>query len=135
MGYLPEEYVFALDVLEREGLPECVDGFDMEKVISPCGTMRCLYGDILLILKKHDKRVPDMYVGSKDFKIFSYLFSSYWKHTDNTLEGAIARARYVDKFGVPDNWEAQIVGDAPLSYKINIKEMTEKIINEEGVNV
>lgn len=47
---------------------------------------------------------------------WKWLFSGRWRHADNTLKGAVARIRYSLEHGVPDNWDDQMRGIAPLSY-------------------
>jgi hypothetical protein len=132
MNYLPKEFMDAVGRLEREGLPKGVDGFDMaryEYTKHPCGTVRCLIGNLFLIDLDLVRFTP--FFG---FAIWNYLFASQWVHVDNTLEGAIARARWVNRHGLPDNWENQIIGKAPLPYlqtdKTKFMEETRKIINE-----
>jgi len=46
-----------------------------------------------------------------------YLFGGDWKSTDNTHIGASLRLRYYAAHGLPINWDDQMKGYAPLSYK------------------
>lgn len=148
MGILPKEFMEAIDILERDGLPDGIDGFDMKDLLSnhhPCGTVACLAGNVDIINKRrgifnlHNKAYSSeqaIKCAGLDYAIKLYLFSVFWTETDNTLSGAIARARYVDKNGLPDDWEAQLYGKAPLSYKVeprkDVRAMTEEVINRKA---
>ena len=86
----------------------------------PCGTPGCIIGNAPLL--GFDAQGDEEY-GSYSFRLFcprgdcwEWLFSSDWADADNSLSGAIARIRYTLKHGYPDNWEAQMLGEAPLSY-------------------
>lgn len=46
-----------------------------------------------------------------------YMFNSLWEDVDNTPEGAAARIRYILEHGLPEDWEDQMYGNAPLSYE------------------
>jgi hypothetical protein len=48
--------------------------------------------------------------------VFTYLFSSDWRHTDNTKEGAGKRIKHYLEKGLPRNWYEQMSGQANLSY-------------------
>lgn len=51
-----------------------------------------------------------------DSKIFDFLFHCKWKFIDNTPKGAAQRIRYFLEYGLPENWQEQMTGKAPLSY-------------------
>lgn len=142
MGILPKEFMEAIDILDRDGLPKGIDGFDMRHILNrnhPCGTVACLAGNVDFINERRGifNMCTKAYSSEQaikraglDYDIKLYLFSIIWTKTDNTLSGAIARARYVDKHGLPEDWEAQIHGKAPLSYKVkDVRAMTEEVIN------
>lgn len=48
---------------------------------------------------------------------WDWCFDGAWTHTDNTLEGAAARMRYLAECGLPADWREQIMGENPLVYK------------------
>ena len=79
--------------------------FDMEHY--ECGTVHCAAGWASKIPELIKKYGVISHFGSFDYEEFSndafgllryefyFLFSSYWKHYDNTIAGAIARIRYL----------------------------------------
>jgi hypothetical protein len=56
------------------------------------------------------------FIGTDSNRVELYLFSSDWVHTDNTPAGAAKRIRYYVANGLPENWQDQLHGEAPLSY-------------------
>jgi hypothetical protein len=53
---------------------------------------------------------------SDDVDEFLFLFGSDWDKIDNTPKGAAQRIRYFLEYGLPENWDEQMTGNAPLSY-------------------
>lgn len=49
--------------------------------------------------------------------VWYWCFASNWSTADNTPEGAARRALWMLEYGVPDDWESQMCGDAPLCYQ------------------
>jgi hypothetical protein len=47
---------------------------------------------------------------------FIFLFGADWYKIDNTPKGAAQRIRYFIEYGLPENWDEQMTGNAPLSY-------------------
>lgn len=45
-----------------------------------------------------------------------WCFAGTWTKTDNTPQGAAARINWMLTHGVPENWEAQMNGEAELCY-------------------
>lgn len=52
-----------------------------------------------------------------DTKCWYWCFSGDWKHTDNTPIGAARRILWMLGNGVPDEWQGQMYGNAPLCYE------------------
>lgn len=50
--------------------------------------------------------------------IWQYLFGEIWVFSDNTPAGAAARIRYFVENGLPETWQEEMRGNAPLSYKV-----------------
>ncbi len=48
---------------------------------------------------------------------WGWMFSSYWSDVDNTPQGAALRICWYITNGLPDNWDDQMSGDAPLCYR------------------
>lgn len=46
-----------------------------------------------------------------------WCFGWRWAHSDNTPTGAADRIEWLLENGLPENWRAQMSGDAPLCYK------------------
>jgi len=51
-------------------------------------------------------------------KGWGWLFGEEWAETDNTPEGAAARWYYLRDHGLPANWDDQMLGTAPLCYRV-----------------
>lgn len=149
MGIIPDEVMDAVYRIEKEGLPYGV-GFDMtyyagDKVQgegrTDCGCVGCLIGVMSYYIPK---KISESWMNyglrilNCDCNTYNYLTSSDWYITDNTLEGAIARIKYVNYHGLPDDWGNQLLGIAPLSYKDcitkiprkDMTEMTEQVLKE-----
>jgi hypothetical protein len=47
---------------------------------------------------------------------FLYMFGYSWRYVDNSPTGAAKRILFFLQNGLPDDWEEQMNGDAPLSY-------------------
>ena len=56
------------------------------------------------------------FTGVMSLSEWKYLFDPNWHKTDNTPTGAAKRIRYFVENGLPEDWEEQINGTAPLSY-------------------
>ena len=50
-------------------------------------------------------------------KEWNWCFDFQWHNTDNTPTGAADRIEWLLNNGLPENWPAQMSGDAPLCYK------------------
>lgn len=48
--------------------------------------------------------------------IWTWMFSAKWALTDNSRRGAALRILYLLEFGMPENYQDQWEGDAPLCY-------------------
>lgn len=48
---------------------------------------------------------------------WEYLFSYKWEDVDNSRRGAGLRIKYYLEHGLPRNWQKQMEGTAPLSYR------------------
>ena len=117
--------------------------FDLETVAkrikngaNPCGTVACAIGHGPAAgISVNDPEIHGWFsyakvrfgalnhwVGSVDensegSRLWSWLFASEWHTTDNTVKGAAARIRWYLQHGIPDNWEQQRLGNAPLCYR------------------
>lgn len=131
---LPFEFLHALDELERNGLPKEMIKFNMGQFCDfktldsdiTCGTVGRFVGLLSYFIEKETTETWVNY--SKRISVFTctlsqwdWVFGSYWVKTDNSMEGAIARARYYNEHGLPENWNEQIHGTAPLCYKVEDK--------------
>ena len=84
--------------------------FCMRQYNSPCGTMHCSLGWALVWDGYHGWTMFDNYCFDKfgihrkdEPNIWMWLFSSYWRSIDNTLEGACRRIDYlVEHKCIPD---------------------------------
>lgn len=66
-----------------------------------------------------DKISIDMF-GIESFeREWTWMFGLKWIRVDNTPTGAADRIEWFLKHGLPENWEEQMQGDAPLCYVIN----------------
>jgi len=101
-----------------------------QKTAHECGTVGCPLGHCTIL---DERPLPLNYLGEIDFYAWSkeftgldpnsigwcYLFGSFWTAVDNTPVGAAKRIRYLIENienGAPEDWKAQMEGDAPLSY-------------------
>jgi len=96
------------------------------KTAHECGSVGCLLGHCTIL----DERPLPLKSGEIDFYAWSfeftglhpksigwvYLFSASWRAADNTPTGAAKRIRYLIENSAPEDWKAQMEGDAPLSY-------------------
>ena len=57
-----------------------------------------------------------LWIDGRRRRLWNYLFGQEWTHTDNTPKGAAQRIRYVVKNGLPKYSNAEMKGDAALSY-------------------
>lgn len=129
-----------LDACERLPRDIRADQFDMYKYRATddqnavCKTIACFAGHMTRYAKDwgvkilRTDRVIDFNRFLKDAlgidvliedgdEIWEWLFSSAWGYTDNTLEGAILRCRYLIENGLPNNWRKQMRGKEPLCYR------------------
>jgi len=91
-----------------------------------CNSIGCVIGHCTIL----DKRPLPKYVyGTINFRLWSklftgiesddewnYLFDISWHRTDNTPTGAAKRIRWFVEHGLPNDWEEQMFGEAPLPY-------------------
>lgn len=86
-----------------------------------CGTVACAIGHAPFLFPGK----PDETWTGYSFRVFglrefseawSWIFSADWERVDNTPAGAAARIDYLLDKGLPDDWEAQSVGEADLCY-------------------
>jgi hypothetical protein len=56
-----------------------------------------------------------------------WCFSMYWVDTDNTPTGAADRIEWLLNHGLPEDWEDQMCGDAPLCYKKDFNTLSKTI--------
>lgn len=117
-----------------EGLPDDYDHFDMgcyhsqsaglTKEVASCGAVACAVGHGLAA------GIPSMPEdwdwGRYSHRAFTpaggfwiWCFSYDWEHVDNTPHGAAKRIRWLLEKGLPENWQDQMNGRAPLCYKEN----------------
>jgi hypothetical protein len=93
-----------------------------------CNSVGCIIGHCVVL--DEWKNVPlyidgdinfvawaEQFTGVSRFRsLWNWFFSGAWTITDNTPAGAAARIRYTVKHGLPENWEEQMRGRAPLCY-------------------
>jgi hypothetical protein len=93
-----------------------------------CNSVGCIIGHCVIL--DEWKNVPlyidgdikfvawsEQFTGISRFRyLWTWLFGYEWTMPDNTPTGAAARIRYTVKHGLPENWDAQMDGDAPLCY-------------------
>jgi len=91
-----------------------------------CNSVACVVGHCVDLVP--EESLPREYNGniaygpwSVDFtgisgNAWNWCFGSYWAGIDNTPLGAAKRIRYLVENGLPENWEYQMVGKAPLIY-------------------
>lgn len=100
---------------------------DEDRVLPECNSVGCIIGHCTALdadnLPRYDGGKIDFNEWGQKFTEISrvsddwyYLFSSWWKYTDNTPTGAAKRIRHYVENGLPEDWEEQIYGEAPLSY-------------------
>jgi len=53
----------------------------------------------------------------QDSPQWDWCFNGLWSYCDDTPTGAADRIEWLLSNGLPENWRAQMVGDAPLCYK------------------
>lgn len=101
----------------------CYYGWDKTE----CDTVGCVIGHCTILSSEPLPRTDD---GIIKFKLFSELFtglpvhgpawcwcfSGLWENTDNTPTGAALRIEWLLNNGLPENWKAQMNGEAPLCY-------------------
>lgn len=56
------------------------------------------------------------FTGITKMSEWEYLFGCDWKDVDNTPTGAAKRIRNFVENGLPEDWDEQMHGTAPLSY-------------------
>ena len=91
-----------------------------------CGTAGCAVGwGPFFGIKKLETEMFIIYRNrcftDNEYGVGRYLFSPLWSRTDNTKKGAGLRIKYYLEHGLPFDWHEQMLGDAPLSYRQNIK--------------
>lgn len=132
-----EMYEF-LDWLQENATPEQFDmsvfrdDREFDKIIV-CGTAACVCGWMPPYFKSKDWEIPyeddkciDFYDIPERFGFdplthteeWDWCFGGLWVGTDNTIEGAIARIKYLYEKGLPENSGAQKRGEAPISYGV-----------------
>lgn len=124
-------------------------GFDMGvwMEVTDCGTVACAGGHAPFVLGfKHRFNGDEIEVDGygKDWGCFlqhhfssgffsnnfSWVFDGVWYEVDNTARGAAARIYYMLENGIPENFEEQMTGLAPLSYEVKpLSEITKPKIN------
>lgn len=112
--------------------------FDMEAFRSKhednftheCNTIGCVLGYSPQVLYDDFKDVPKLFDSSIDYEGISieklgidplesewnWMFGPDWNEVDNSPTGAADRIEWFLKHGVPENWEEQMKGKAPLCY-------------------
>lgn len=63
------------------------------------------------------KTAEKYFVDSISNDAWDWMFSGEWDRVDNTPHGAAMRICWYITNGLPDNWEDQMYGDAPLCYR------------------
>lgn len=85
-----------------------------------CGTVGCAagHGPHAGIAKFHYEPWSQYIdrVFTREYNAQKWLFSSYWKFTDNTARGAAARIDWYLKRGVPVDAASQMNGNKELCY-------------------
>lgn len=108
------------------------DGFDMEmyRNETKCGTVACAAGHGPLAgIEKLPTENWSAYcyrafgagvglVSLTSLKMWTWLFGSEWKDTDNTPEGAAIRIQILLDRGLPSRYALQMHGAVPLCYSI-----------------
>jgi hypothetical protein len=86
-----------------------------------CGSVGCAIGHGPYAgVEKHAEEDWDQYshrVFGLELAAWAWCFSSRWRDTDNTPEGAALRIRWLHAHGVPQDWYEQSHGIAPLCYR------------------
>jgi hypothetical protein len=103
------------------------DYWNTKYMVEPkCNSVGCIIGHCTIL---DDKDLPrnwsedidfaewsQKFIGTDDDSVWEYLFDANWRDTDNTPTGAAKRIRYYVANGLPENWQEQLWGEAPLSY-------------------
>jgi hypothetical protein len=88
---------------------------------SDCGSVGCAVGHGPFAgIPKHKSESWTGYeirVFDTDMDEFEWLFEKTWAAMDNTPEGAGLRIKHLLKHGLPEDWEEQMNGEKPLTYK------------------
>lgn len=115
-----------------ETIPQ--EQFDMEvfreggRTSPKCNSVGCIIGHCTAL--DDPENLPRYFYGEIDFDLWSekftgiglfsrdwrYLFGGGWAKNDNTPTGAVKRIRHYVEHGLPQDWEEQMRGEAPLSY-------------------
>jgi hypothetical protein len=125
---IPQE-VFAMNYYRSN---TTIDQRDTE-----CNSVGCVIGHSITLAPNMVVRYPDQ---SIDFEEWSeeftgiessnnewdWLFSSGWHGVDNSPEGAALRIEWFLKNGLPEDWNEQMQGEAPLCYIPQTKNPTSK---------
>ncbi len=103
----------------------------VQQIKNPCGTIACVLGDCPQIggaftpdgtenWEGYSERVTGIPLETSDWE---YLFSGRWGDDDydrpapdNTAAGAAKRILHYIKYGLPDDWNKQMTGEADLDY-------------------
>ena len=100
--------------------------FDMEWFcdVAPdqyeCGTVACAIGHgpaagIALLEQEGWWEYAERAL-TTGFQETHWCFAYFWARVDNTPEGAAKRILWLLEYGVPKDWQAQMLGSAPLCY-------------------
>jgi len=92
-----------------------------------CGSVGCVIGHCTILgdehIPRHDNGNIDFETFSEDFtgldagrSAWNWCFSDQWHYTDNTPTGAALRIEWLLNNGLPENWDDQMNGRAPLCY-------------------
>jgi hypothetical protein len=98
-----------------------------------CNTVGCVVGHMMSIIPdgeiiyyNHTDRINFFLTARRWLDITSgqsvslFLFSHLWEKTDNTVNGAVNRIKYLIKYKqLPSNWQDQLEGITPLTYNEN----------------
>lgn len=132
-----EMYEF-LDWLQENVIPGNFDMADFRENMSNdkievCGTSACVCGWMPQYFKSRGWEIPydqdqciDFHLMPRRFGIdpkhnalqWDWCFAGWWSGTDNSVEGAIARIKYLYENKLPINWRDQMFGGVKLSYTV-----------------
>jgi hypothetical protein len=125
--------------MNRENLQKLADGLrqplmarfhmgdysqnDLAVRTQTCGSVGCAVGNATYIVGRkninegwgeYSGRLFDISDGSDEWE---WCFSGAWAPTDDTPAGAADRIEILLNCGLPENWEEQMDGSAPLCYR------------------